>query len=249
MPDLAQEVKDFVREKGARLVGIASMDRFEGAPKGHHPKNLLPEANSVISIAVRFFQTTLECDQFGTESELIPKDELWDVQQTVFRFMYDTDNVQLQTMGIQLATFLSDQGYRTLPLPAGGFRVGAGRYAFFSHRHAAVLAGLGGFGLNNLLVTPQYGPRVRLCSIITAAKLTPDPMLADTPCPGEACGVCLEAHTCFGEIHEFELGGRKARMARFHGCQTDLCKRSNREGPLPYIRYCWGVCPIGKERG
>ena len=185
MTDLTQAVKDLARTQGAHLVGVASVDRFEGAPKGHHPENLLPGAKSVVVIAHRYFQGVLECDQFGTESELIPEDELWEVQTTVFKSMYDTANMRMQMITAQIAAFLEDRGLVSLPLPAGGFKVGAGRYAFFSHRHAAVLAGLGEFGLNNLLMTPEYGPKVRLSSLITTAELAPDPLYDGPPiCPG-----------------------------------------------------------------
>lgn len=248
--DLTPEVKACAQRFGAHLVGIAPVERFEGAPKGHHPTDLLPGAKSVVSIAIRFFQSTLECDRFGRNSDLIPKEELWGVQQTVFRFMYDTLNVQLQMIGVQLAHLLASHGYKTLPLPAGGQKVGAGRYAFFSHRHAAVLAGLGEIGLNNLLLTPQYGPRVRLNSVITRAPLVPDPLLEEPVCRGEEeCGRCLRAKSCFGEIEVWNLAGKQMPVARFTGCQKDLCKRSNPEGKLPYIRYCWGVCPVGKDAG
>ena len=42
-----------------------------------------------------------------------------------------------------------------------------------SHKHAAVQAGLGEFGLNNLLLTPQFGPRQRFAQVLTDAKLIP----------------------------------------------------------------------------
>lgn len=250
MSDLALQVKAMAREQGAHLVGVAPVERFAGAPQGHHPADLLPGARSVVVMAHRFFQSVLECDRFGTTSELIPQEELWEVQQTVFMFMYNTANMRLQMIASQLAAFLEDQGYPSLPLPAGGYKVGAQRYAFFSHRHAAVLAGLGEFGLNNLLLTPRYGPRVRLESMITTAELTPDPLCEGPVCLGaEACGLCLEAHECFGEIHTLEMAGKKMELARFTGaCLTDhRCKRLNPQGELPFIRYCWGVCPVGKR--
>ena len=249
MTDLTREVKRCALSQGAHLVGIAPVDRFEGAPKGHHPKDLLRSARSVIVIAHRFFQSVLECDRFGNDSELIPPDELGEVQKTVFRFMYDTANMRLQQVASQVAFLLEDHGHASLPLPAGGFKVGAGRYAFFSHRHAAVAAGLGEFGLNNLLLTPKYGPRVRLESIITAAELEPDPLYAGPPiCPGEEeCGVCLRAHECFGEIYELDVAGKKMPVARFLDCPSERCKRGNPDGELPYIRFCWGVCPVGKK--
>ena len=183
-------------------------------------------------------------------SELVPKDELWEVQQTIFNFMYNTANMRMQMIATQMAAFLEDRGHASLPLPAGGYKVGAGRYAFFSHRHAAVLAGLGEFGLNNLLLTPQYGPKVRLESMITAADLAPDPLCEGPICLGvDACGLCLESHECFGEIYELEMAGKRMQLARFTGgCLSDhRCKRRNRSGELPYIRFCWGVCPLGQQ--
>jgi epoxyqueuosine reductase QueG len=248
MSNLALEVKGLAQAQGAHLVGIASVNRFEGAPKGHHPTDLLRGAKSVVVIAHRFFQSVLECDRFGTKSELIPEEELWEVQTTIFKFMYDTANMRLQQIATQVSALLEEEGFAALPLPAGGFKVGAGRYAFFSHRHAAVLAGLGEFGLNNLLLTPDYGPRVRLDSVITTAELDPDPLYEGSPiCPGEECGLCLRAHECFGDCYDLEMAGKTMKLARFLGCPSDLCKRRNPEGTLPYIRYCWGICPVGKK--
>ena len=56
---LTQEVKDLAKRSGAALVGVASIDRFEPRlpyydriPKGQDPRDFLPEAKSVISIAM-----------------------------------------------------------------------------------------------------------------------------------------------------------------------------------------------------
>ena len=255
MSELTLEVKSLAKEQGAHLVGIASVDRFAEAPKGHHPTDLVPGAKSVVVMAHRFFQSVLDSDKMGIKSDLVPKDQVWEVQQTIFRFMYNTANMRLQMIASQIAAFLEDQGYASLPLPAGGYRVanlGTRNIAFFSHRHAAVLAGLGEFGLNNLLLTPKYGPRVRLESMITTAELTPDPLCEGPVCLGkDACGLCLKSHECFGDIHELEMAGKKMELAHFTGgcLSPNGCKRNNPDGELPHIRYCWGVCPVGKDVG
>ncbi|MGQ9854915.1 MAG: hypothetical protein ACUVTG_16125, partial [Candidatus Oleimicrobiaceae bacterium] len=121
MSDLTVEVKALAKAQGARLVGVAPVERFAGAPKGHHPADLLPGARSVVVFAHRYFQSVLDADKFGVESELIPKEELWEVQETVFQFMYNTANMRLQMVATQVATLLEDYGYASLPLPAGGF--------------------------------------------------------------------------------------------------------------------------------
>lgn len=47
-------VKDIMLSLGADLCGIASIDRFEDAPKGFHPLDVLPTCKSVISFGCRF---------------------------------------------------------------------------------------------------------------------------------------------------------------------------------------------------
>jgi ferredoxin len=58
-------------------------------------------------------------------------------------------------------------------------------------RQAAVASGLGSIGLNQMLLTPQFGPRVFLAGVVTDLVLTPDQPFADELCPGlEECGRC-----------------------------------------------------------
>ncbi|HTU03201.1 MAG TPA: hypothetical protein VMG58_15330, partial [Candidatus Sulfotelmatobacter sp.] len=58
--ELASELTSMVKGAGASVVGIASMDRFEGAPRGHHPAHLLPGAQSVITFGIALLNRVLE---------------------------------------------------------------------------------------------------------------------------------------------------------------------------------------------
>lgn len=73
---LAQELKQHLRDisHGAALVGVASVDRFEGAPRGHHPVDFIPDAQSVVVIKLPIVAGLMRRDQFMQESERI-KDE------------------------------------------------------------------------------------------------------------------------------------------------------------------------------
>lgn len=51
-------------------------------------------------------------------------------------------------------------------------------------KDAAVLAGLGCVGRNNLLVTPRWGPRLRLRAVLLDAELVPTGPIAFDPCRG-----------------------------------------------------------------
>ena len=63
--------------------------------------------------------------------------------------------------------------------------------ADISHKHAAVACGLGKFGLNNLVISPDWGPRVRLATVITDAAFEYDQPLGENPClTGECVKIC-----------------------------------------------------------
>lgn len=63
----------------------------------------------------------------------------------------------------------------------------------FSHRHAAVRAGLGEFGYNNIVLTKEFGARQRFNSIITDAELVPDPLIDKPICLRDKCLLCFES--------------------------------------------------------
>jgi hypothetical protein len=92
-----------------------------------------------------------------------------------------------------------------------------GFIADFSHRHAAVAAGLGEFGGQGLLLTSEFGVRQRLCSIITNAPLTPDPLFGGPSlCAG--CEACLRAYPVEAfhktERHSFRIGDKALTYAK-----------------------------------
>jgi epoxyqueuosine reductase QueG len=102
---------------------------------------------------------------------------------------------ELDRISYVLGCFLEQKGYRAATVPAynpvemtsetKGF-VGA-----VSLRHVAQAAGLGVLGKNNLLLTPDLGPRVRLGAVVTTADLSPDELLTDDFC--EECEACIAA--------------------------------------------------------
>lgn len=103
---------------------------------------------------------------------------------------YEIVNQRLDLLTSRLASALQREGFKAFPVPASR-RVDDDRIcALFSHKMAAHLAGLGWIGKSCLLVTPDYGPRVRWSSVLTDAPLeTGKPM--ESRCGG--CTACIEA--------------------------------------------------------
>jgi epoxyqueuosine reductase len=82
-------------------------------------------------------------------------------------------NNQLDQTLLRIARFLTQRGFLAMPVHASDPYDLSELRGVLSHKHAAVQAGLGEFGLNNLLLTPQFGPRQRFAQILTDAKLIP----------------------------------------------------------------------------
>ena len=67
-------------------------------------------------------------------------------------------------------------------------KIGVGEVSL---RHAAVAAGLGAFGLHNLVVHPRYGTRIIFAAVPTKLELASDPPVDENPCNG--CALCIRA--------------------------------------------------------
>lgn len=200
MVDLKSELENLARSLGVRLFGVAPIERFEGAPSGHHPLDFLPQARNVIVIGIPIPWGSINYQNLLQNSSVITGEFRQEYLQRYFYQVtgYDVLNQRLEQIALSLTLFLEDKGVFAIYFPPtyGPYkdiqdRV-PGQMGIFSMRHAAVRAGLGEFGLNNVILTPQYGPRVRFTSIITSAELEPTPLLAEKLCRGTSCQACLK---------------------------------------------------------
>jgi epoxyqueuosine reductase len=48
-----EQIKEIVFKNGADLFGIAPVDRFDGAPKGFHPRSVYSRTESAIVFALK----------------------------------------------------------------------------------------------------------------------------------------------------------------------------------------------------
>ena len=234
-------------------MGIASVDRFEGAPAGHGPRDFIPKAESVISIGIRLPDAVVDRLRYLADADYAPELRHRIRETHIYTKQgYALPNLMLDEIAYRVATMLEMQGYRTLPVPAtmASYTMpdlnssDVGYFGIFSHRHAAVRAGLGEFGYNNIVVTTQFGPRVRYTSIITTAPLDPDPLVGEPICRRDACRRCLEA--CPAQALSL-------RSEALHGIflnppsRTAVLACVNRPDGTP-LGTCLAVCPVGEFR-
>ena len=62
----SEEIKKAAREFGADLVGIGSVDRFEGTPPERDPRFIAPRARSIIGLGFRVLRGSLRGVEEGT---------------------------------------------------------------------------------------------------------------------------------------------------------------------------------------
>jgi epoxyqueuosine reductase len=116
--------------------------------------------------------------------------------------------------------------------------------AAFPHKLAATRAGLGWIGRNCLLVTPEFGPRVRLVTILLDADLPCGTPVNESRCG--ACRACVDACP-YGYIKGAVWKPGATRETLFSALE---CSRK-RETSIPSIGrkhacgLCLLCCPVG----
>jgi epoxyqueuosine reductase len=116
----------------------------------------------------------------------------------------------------------------------------------FSHKTAATRAGLGWVGKSALFVSSDFGPGVRLASVLTDA-----PLATGAPVVESRCGKCTECvEACpYGAIKGAQW---HAGIARDELLDAFLCSKE-REAYIPKLGFkhpcglCIKACPFGKK--
>ena len=119
-------------------------------------------------------------------------DEVQEKNSPTFSYFqhYRAVNAELDSLTLWMATRLEQEGFRALPIGASQSVHDMGNYSgAFQHKTAAVRAGLGWIGKSALFVSPQFGPRVRLATILTDAPV-PNPQTADGTSRCGDCNIC-----------------------------------------------------------
>jgi len=79
---------------------------------------------------------------------------------------YRTLNAAIDRIILSMSQWFELEGYKTMPVPASQ-TISDDHSAMFSHKKAAVLAGLGYIGKSALFISHKYGARVRLGTLLT----------------------------------------------------------------------------------
>ncbi|CAB1067721.1 hypothetical protein D1AOALGA4SA_120 [Olavius algarvensis Delta 1 endosymbiont] len=228
------------KELGASLAGIASIADLKGSPsyaiydkrpfyEEYQGVKWRPEHKSVLVWALAH-----------PESE--PVLDWWSMKVPGFT----PGNGVMRLQSRKLRIWLGEEfGIKALSLP---YQIEYGG-AFL--KDSAHLAGLGVIGRNNLLVTPQFGTRVRLRGIFIEAELAPTGPLGFDPCQGcdrpchQVCPRDAFRSGSFERDHcSKENDQRDADAVMLDGAIMGIEEPSMVTKPC---RYCELACPVARN--
>ncbi len=134
-------------------------------------------------------------------------------------------------------------------------------------KDAAVLAGLGCIGKSNLLITPRYGPQVRLRVMLMNAELPSTGPLTFDPCEecSEPCRSACPRNAFAKQVYseqDYALKQLPGRDGTYDRLSCDLQMRmeaaeaentknesgENSKYRIKYCRKCEIVCPAGSRK-
>jgi epoxyqueuosine reductase QueG len=258
---LTNQIKSFGLESGLDLIGVCSVESLPTLDMLDHQKNIaqiMPSAKSVIVGGCRMIPAAVEASSRNIRFSQFSTMGLYQ---------------ELNRISYRLCRFLDDKGFRSVAVPTFlpiDMHNNYGVVSDVSLRHAAVEAGLGTLGTNRLLLTNEYGPRVRLMAVLTNAPLEVDAKSEVEYCDG--CELCVEhcpAHAistdgtvdirkCSRVVLRYALPGL-VRFARsltgasrselkdaFRGAEFAEYWQNLNTGIFYSCAECVSVCPAGK---
>ena len=230
--DYTERIKKQIIAWGADLVGIADVDLLKGIETD--PRDLLDPYTRAVSIAVQIPVSVFE---------------MIDDQPTpIYASTYKVANRLLNELAFKISNTLQEDGYLSLPIPASQITDKKNWYAAISHKAVARVAGLGWQGKNLLLITPQYGPRVRLVTVLTNAPLTPDGPIKNR------CGNCMLCHDAcpvgaIKGVNTIDHYQTRDEALYFDKCVQKLTQDFAKLPDIgtPICGICIKVCPFGRQ--
>ena len=225
-----EKIRNKVTELGANLVGVADATPLRRLKL--YPPDLLDPYHKAISVAIPLPRSLFA--------------QITDRPTPTYASAYRTANLVLDEIAFLAANTLQRDGFNSLPIPASQSCDRENHHGAISHKAVARMAGLGWQGKSLLLVNAEYGPRIRLVTVLTDAPLEVNGpienccgecILCRDACPAGAImgavtkdhyksrGEALDLRLCVEKLNEF---------SRLPGVDASICG------------ICIKVCPFGR---
>jgi epoxyqueuosine reductase len=227
------EIKAHAKDCGADVVGIADLALLEGIQT--EPSDLFEGYSRAVSIGVRLADGVL--------------DAIVDAPTPLYQQHYGKVNAFLDDIAVRMTQFIQTAGGRALPIPASQLLDTREWTSYVSHKAVAIAAGVGWQGKSLLVVNREYGPRIRLVTILTDLQLEPDKPIKNLCAECSECAKACPAKAIKNVNTDLHYSDRNEAL-HFDRCMIKVTEEHTK---LPFIDspicgVCIRACPWGKKR-
>lgn len=119
--------------------------------------------------------------------------------------------------------------------------------ALFSFKYAAVNAGLGWIGKNDVLITEEYGPRVRLSAVLIDYPFEYENKITESQCG--SCTKCVDIcpHKALTGAN-WDISTLRSDLIDYHLCNQKRSAYIESHGRKNACGLCMIVCPYGMKK-
>ena len=166
-------------EKENAIIGFAPVNRFDNLEMEKQPRYYLNKCETVIVIGMSVSKSSYYANN----------DALHFIQRSNHLIFNNLDSICYK-----IVNFLEDKKYRSIPVPSFAPMkiIRNFPHGLISLKNAAIQAGLGSLGKNDIVYNKKYGSFIRFAAILTEAKIEPDEIDNKQFCKSN-CKVCIEA--------------------------------------------------------
>lgn len=231
---LSAKLKAFCRSSGADLAGIADLVPFLQQRWPTLPADLLFPYTYAISVAVRLDDDIMDTITSHPTIE--------------YAEHYRAANADLDRLTAEIAAWIISRGCEAEAVPASKIMDIENLLGAVSHKAIARMAGIGWQGKSLLIVSPQFGPRIRLATVLTDMPLFPDGPIKNQ------CGSCTECtDACpvkaIRNVTAVDRYANREEALAFERCADRTYENSLLSGIGARIcGVCVRACPHGKPR-
>lgn len=234
--EMNKKLKKIINDSYVDLLGIADIRKYEDELISYGGE-IVKGYNFGISMGIALPDSIVD----GLKNRFDKN-----ISSLYYTHSYNIINDRLNITSSIVSSFLNKEGYKTLPIPAAERTDIDNAIPTISHRMIAHLSGLGWIGKSCLLVTSDFGPRVRLVSVLTNAPLKATGSIIEQKC--NSCVECVNicpVHAITGK----NFNTKDARSIRFNfkKCQGYFDEMKKDKSKKPVCGMCLYVCPYGKK--
>ncbi|KNF07452.1 hypothetical protein CLPU_16c00050 [Gottschalkia purinilytica] len=226
MNNLQEKIIKKAKSMGVTKIGFANLSGYLPDEFSH--------LQTGISIAIRL-------------SDQIMNDVV-DIPTHTYYHHYRTVNFLIDQITLSITMMLQEEGYLAMAVPASQTVKSENERlkGIFPHKTAATQGGIGWIGKNACLVTEEFGPRVRLGTVLTNMIAEYDAPVTESKCG--TCNICMKLCPSLAiKGVNWNIKLKREDIYDAHACSTHMSQYYKEIGRGSVCGICLSRCPRGTK--